>query len=108
MLKFIARFVGFWLIAAALVATVVDGAKSLAAAAVIVTPLGETWATIAALLGGADGAPVAERQAAPWLFELALNGLLSAPTVLVLAGAGIFFLVIGAKRRRPVLGREFA
>ena len=42
MLRFLSRFLGFWLVAAALVAGVVDGAKSIAASALVITPLAET------------------------------------------------------------------
>jgi hypothetical protein len=107
MLRFIARFLGFWLVAAALVAAIVDGAKSIAASAVVMTPLAETWNTIVAL-GGWD-MPAEELPAgAPWPLDIALLWLLAAPTVGILATLGVFFMFAGAKRRRHTIGREFA
>lgn len=107
MLRFIARFVGFWLVAAALVAAIVDGAKSIAASTVVLTPLAETWAAIAAL-GGWEATPEELPANAPWPLDVALPWLLAAPTVGILAALGVFFMFAGAKRRRHTLGREFA
>ena len=47
MLRFLSRFLGFWLVAAAVVMGVVDGAKSIAASAVVTTSLAEVWALVA-------------------------------------------------------------
>jgi hypothetical protein len=107
MLRFIARFLGFWLVAAALVAAIVDGAKSIAASSVVITPLAETWDTIAALAGWqatAEALPAG----APWPLDVALPWLFATPTVGILAPLGVFFMVAGAKRRRHTIGREFA
>jgi hypothetical protein len=106
MLRFLARLLGFWLVAAALVAAVVDGAKSIAASGLVLTPVAETWAALVALAGGEEmsGQTALEM---PWPLDVAFAWLLSAPSVVVLAVVGIFFLVVGAKRRRSSLGREF-
>ena len=103
MLRFLSRFIGFWLIAAALVAAIVDGAKSIAASAVVLTPLAESLAMIGAF-SPADPAA----SAPPWPIDLVLASLLNAPTVAVLAAPGLFFLIAGAKRRRAQFGREYA
>lgn len=106
MFRFASRFLGFWLLAAALVAGVVDGAKSIAASSLVLTSAAETWAMIAAA-GGTQ--PAAEPLAAPWPpVDLALQFLLAAPTVVVLGALGAAFLILGAKRRPPSLSREFA
>ena len=108
MLRFLARFLGFWLVAAALVTAVVDGAKSIAASALVTTPLSEAWAMLLAMAGGgeAPGEPAAAAANGP--LEIALAWLLAAPTVLLLAAPGVALLVIGAKRKRFSIGREFA
>ncbi len=106
MLRFIARFLGFWLIAGALVAAVVDGAKSIAASALVLTPVADTYATLAAL-GKPDGTEIAI-PTAPWPLDVPLAWLMAAPTAVVLAALGVAFLVLGARRRRPFLSREFA
>jgi hypothetical protein len=103
MLRFASRFLGFWLIAAAVVAAVVDGAKSIAASSLVTTSVGETWSTIAALSGNDLAALTA-----PGPLNYLLQLLLAAPTVVALAIPGAVFLVLGAKRRPPSLSREFA
>jgi hypothetical protein len=107
MLRFIARFLGFWLVAGALVAAIVDGAKSIAASALVLTPLSETWSTIAALVG-AEASTDDLSAFVPWPLDVLLTWMLSAPTVVVLAALGVLLLIVGAKRRRPSIGREFA
>jgi hypothetical protein len=108
MLRFISRFVGYWLLAAALVAAVVDGAKSIAASAVVTTPLGQTWTAIEALLTRGDATEAASNSTAPWPLDVALAWLLAAPTAGVAAALGLVLLVAGRKRRAASFGREFA
>jgi hypothetical protein len=102
-LRFVSRFLGFWLLAAGLVAAVVDGAKSIAASALVLTPVAESWAT---LTGGAPAA--AEPSALRWPLNIAVDWLLTAPTVAIVGVLGVLLLILGAKRRPPQLGREYA
>jgi hypothetical protein len=105
MLRFASRFLGFWLVAAAVVAAVVDGAKSIAASALVTTSVGEAWTVIASVAAGDSGAvPLSP----PWPLDLPLQWLLAAPAVVVLGALGAAFLILGAKRRPPSLSREFA
>jgi hypothetical protein len=106
MLRFLARFLGFWLVAAALVAAVVDGAKSIAASALVISPVAATWADLSDLLGRGSGSE-AQWQAA-WPLDTLMRWLISAPSVAVLAVLGVLLLLAGAKRRSPSIGREFA
>ena len=46
MIGFLARFIGLWMIAGALVALVIDGTKTIAASTLTVTPLGQSWYSI--------------------------------------------------------------
>jgi len=108
MLRFIARFLGFWLLAAALVAAIVDGAKSIAASSLVMTPLVESLMTVAQLVGADESAILALPDATPWPLNLVLIWLMVAPTVGALAVPGIALLLVGAKKPRPSLGREFA
>ena len=110
MLRFIARFAGYWLIAAALVAAVVDGAKSIAASALVLTPLAETWATLSANGEGGGEAVVPPSAGAPGAepLDAVVQWLLAAPTAAVLGIIGFLLLAAGRRRRRPALGREFA
>ena len=104
-MRLIARFLGFWLVAAALVAAVVDGAKSIAASAFVTTPLAETWSVLATP-SGTDAASAAA--ALPWPLNILFGWLLAAPTIAVLLVPGVLLLIAGAKRKRHPLGREFA
>ncbi len=108
MLSFLSRFVGVWLIAAALIVSVVDGAKSIAASGLVLTPLAESWATIAALGGGGSPGDAAAASSAPWPVGLIAPWLATAPTAAVLAVLGFVFLAAGRRRRSPYRGREFA
>ena len=105
MLRLLSRFVGVWLIAGALVAGVVDGAKSIAGSSLVLTSLRDSWAGLTALLGEAGSG---EAVAAPWPFDALLNWLLAAPTVAVLVLAGALLLAAGRRRRSAYLAHEYA
>jgi hypothetical protein len=105
MLRFICRFLGVWLLAAGLVTSVIDGAKTLAASELVTTPVAESWALLA---GEAAGAEPREPLAAPWPFDIAAAWLLAAPTALVLFAAAVVLLIVGRRRRPHRLTREFA
>jgi hypothetical protein len=108
MLRLLSRFLGYWLLAAALVAAVVDGAKSIAASAMVTTSVAETWATIQALLAPGEAVEAASSSTPPWPLDFMLNWLLTAPTAVIAATLGLVLLVLGRKRRAASFGREFA
>jgi len=108
MLHTLARFLGIWLLAAALVVAVIDGAKSLAASEVVVTDMAGAMAMVEKVLPGPE-APLEVVTAAPAedqglgpakIFRMA-------PAAPLLALAGVLLLIIGRRRRRHPLGREF-
>ena len=105
MLRFLSRFAGIWLVAAALVAGVVDGAKSIAASRVVLTPLRESWRGLGTLLGGSGGG---EGLTAPWPLDALLDWALSAPTLAVLGVSGVLLLAAGRRRRSAYLSRGYA
>jgi hypothetical protein len=107
MLRLLARFIGYWFVAGAIVMAVVDGAKSIAASALVTTPLAESWAILFAATeetASAAGAPLTLDGPA----GTALNWLFAAPTAAVLAALGFLFLLAGAKRRRALFSHELA
>ena len=108
MLRFLSRFLGYWLLAAALVAAVVDGAKSIAASAMVTTSVAETWATLQALVASGEAVEAASSSTAPWPLDFIANWLLTAPTAVIAATLGLVLLVLGRKRRAASFGREFA
>jgi hypothetical protein len=106
MLRLLSRFIGYWCVAAALVAAVVDGAKSIAASTLVTTPLSESWAMVVSLDKSAGAAPGS--MALPWPLDAVLAWLANVPTVAALAVLGFLFLAAGRKRRPAQFSREFA
>ncbi|HZP21407.1 MAG TPA: hypothetical protein VFB16_14515 [Bauldia sp.] len=102
MLRFLLRFVGLWLIAGSLVAVVVDGARSIAASEVLVTPLGRTWLDLDPASLAATQAFVEqnlEARIGSWLWDPAMLALLAVPTFAFLAVLGGLLAWLGRKRR---------
>ena len=104
MLRFIARFIGFWLFAGGLVAAVIDGTRSIADSQIKLTPLWETLTrsiVAPSQLNLAQGA-VQEHVPVigPWLWDAVVLNLLQLPTSLVLFVLGAVLMVVGRKRRR--------
>lgn len=115
MFGFLARFIGLWFWAGAVVAAIYDGTKSLAASEFVTTPLGVTWFALhGESLNGLQ--VVIERHFADFLFnnigEFAadfayflwnpvIQQMLLAPTWAVLGLFGLFFLWLGRSKHQP-------
>lgn len=99
-MRLIGRLIGLALLAGAFAAAVIDGARSIAASRLIVTPLGETlyWAfpNKMPLLQ-----PFIERQLHPFLWNPILY-VLHAPTWAVLGLLGLALLYALRKRAPPI------
>jgi len=106
MLRFLVRFAGFWVFAAALVAAVIDGAKSIAASEPVLTPLGHAWSQLAPDSLAQAQLAVETELGQPWLWELVAGWLLAAPTWLVLGLLGLILMLLGRRRSRRSLGEE--
>ena len=107
MVRFLLRFFGFWIFAAALVAAVLDGVKSIAASSVAVTPLAATWAALSPGSAEAARAAVAESFGQPLLWSVLNVWVLGAPTALVLGIIGFLLIAAGRKVRHDRFSREF-
>jgi len=96
--KFIFRVIGLWLIAAAIVALVVDGTKSIAASKLVITPLGFTldWMAHDLLIGLKS---VIQNHIHPTLWDPVLQTVLLWPTWAVVAVLGLIFYLIGRRRK---------
>ena len=100
-MKLVARVIGTWMIALALILIVVDGTKSLAANQPVMTSLASYWQ-------GFDMASWAAVQGliASYLEPFAVGDLaeaiLSVPAFAVSGGLGLIALFFGRKRRKPV------
>jgi hypothetical protein len=108
MIRGLLRFVGFWLFAAALVAAVLDGVRSIAASGLVFSPVAETWEWVAPDSLAALRSSIADGLGQPWLWDLVNTWVLGAPTALALGVLGLLLIAAGAKRRRDVFIREFA
>ncbi|MGQ7791075.1 hypothetical protein ACUN0C_01555 [Faunimonas sp. B44] len=106
MLRFIARLLGIWLIAAALVSAVVDAAKSIAASTLVATPLGQIWFQVApGSFTGAENALVNDYSMA-WLWTAIAEWVLPAPAWLVFVLLGAVLLRLGRPKRRHRFDEE--
>lgn len=96
MIRFLVRFLGYGLVAAGFVSLVIDGARSIANSAPVITPLAETLATLLreryALIQ-----PAIERNIHPLLWDPVLLWLTLAPTALVALGLGFLLVRLGAR-----------
>ncbi len=104
MIRFLLRFAGLWILAAGFIFLVYDGTKSIAANAVIVTSLGQTWNDINS--GSLQSLqPALEGHGIVWLWDPVFLSLLRAPTWAVLGVAGIILILLG-RRKKPLIGYE--
>jgi hypothetical protein len=102
MIAFISRFAGLWLIAGALVALVVDGTKTIAGSALVVTPLKQTWTVLGpASLEGLQAfiQDKVETHVGHWIWDPAIQWILALPTWAVLGVIGGWLAYMGRKRR---------
>lgn len=102
MIGFLARFVALWLIAGALVALVIDGAKTIGASALTVTPLGQAWFTLSPSTLMAANKFVqgtVETYIGHWLWDPIIQWILLLPSWAVLGALGGALAYLGRKRR---------
>lgn len=99
MLKFIARLIGLFLLAGAMIAVIVDGATSIGGSHLTFLPFGSLW-----IAAGANSL-AATREfllgIQPWLWDPVVSWILKLPAFLVLGLLGFLFLWAGRKRRNP-------
>ena len=105
MFRLIARFFGFWIFAAALIALVHDGARSIAASSLVVTSLGELWFSISAPTLNLTQA-VIERYIGSFLWDPVLLSILKAPAAVVLMVIALIFAFFGWRPRRVNAGLD--
>jgi hypothetical protein len=103
MIRFVLRFIGFLCLAAGFIFLIYDGTKSIADHAIIVTKLSEFWENVHA--PSLQLVRVSAERHAPWLVDPVLNGVLTAPTWLVLSVVAAVLILLGRKKR-PLIGYE--
>lgn len=102
MIRFLFRFIGLILLAAAFILVIYDGTKSIAANRLYITSLRDLWETInPASLAGLR--PLIEPYAGGLLWDPAAVAVLAAPSWSLLAGFGVLFMLLG-RRKKPLIG----
>lgn len=100
-MRFLLRLVGYLLLAGGFVSLVIDGARSIANSALLLTPLGET---LLALLGPRylQLKPLVERGIHPLLWDPVLLNLTLLPTALVALLLGFLMVRLGTPREEQI------
>lgn len=102
MIRFLFRFLGVLILAAAFILLVYDGAKSIADSRVYIYKLGQLWNDIhAPSLQNLQG--LIETHLTVWLWDPIMLTLLDQPAWLVLGVIGILFVLLG-RRKKPLIG----
>lgn len=93
-MRLIFRLMGTWFLGAALVLIIVDGTKTLAANALVMTSLADGWQVIHAQ-SYVFMVEMAEQNGQSWMWDIASTTLLSWPAWAVIGVPGILFAIIG-------------
>jgi hypothetical protein len=98
MIGFVSRFVGLWFVAGALVAIVVDAARSIGASALTMTPLGAALFTLApsSLVAAQE---FVQQKIGGWVWDPLIQWILLLPTWAVLGAIGFLLTYLGRRRR---------
>lgn len=101
MVHFIFRSVGIWLIAAAVIAGVVDGMKSIATTRIVMTSTAQFWVLVSPTT--LASAQATARRMLPGVWDQVVSPALQVPVWGVFLGFGILFMVLGLRRRRDFI-----
>lgn len=102
MLRVIVRFIGLMLLAAGFAALVIDGARSIASNAIVLTSLGEMFAQ--ALPKSFPGWQSAiDKKFGPWAWDPFMTTLLAMPNWLAAAALGALLFLL-TRRRQVQIG----
>jgi hypothetical protein len=102
MFRFLLRFIGLWMLAAAFIFLVYDGAGWVANGVLNSMQLGTLWASIhqnSLLLLQ----PAVERHVAGWLWNPVIMTILEQPVWLVFGVIGVVLILLGRKKK-PLIG----
>lgn len=98
MIRFLFRFIGFWLLAGGFVSLIVDGTRSIAAAGLVFTSAGDAWFALSP--GSLEQAEKSGRAGMPLVWNNAILPLLSLPAFVLLVVLGVVLMSIGRVRER--------
>ncbi len=101
MIRFLFRFLGVLILAAAFILLVYDGAKSIADSRIYIYKLGQLWTDIhAASLQSLQA--LVEQHLTVWFWNSIMLTLLDQPAWLVLGVVGILFILLGRRKKRLI------
>lgn len=101
MFRFLARVLGLWMLAGAFVAAVVDGMRTIAASAFVVTSSLSAWSDLApSSLGASRGLVEARIGAGVW--QAFADTVLALPVWGLLGLVGIALVALGRPRPAPI------
>lgn len=104
MLRVIVRFIGLMLLAAGFAALVIDGARSIASNAIVLTSLGEMFAqTLPKSFPTWQQA--IDKKFGAWAWDPLMTSLLAMPNWLAAAGLGALLFLL-TRRRRVQIGQS--
>ena len=101
MIRFAFRFFGMLLLAGGFAALLYDGTRTIAANAIAITPLSDTWNNFHST--SLQTLQNAVERSMPFLWDPVMRTVLAAPTCLVFAVLGLLLMLIGRKKK-PVIG----
>ncbi|MGI3125198.1 hypothetical protein [Nitratireductor sp. PBL-C9] len=99
MFRLIFRILALFALAVAVVMAVIDATRSIAASALIITPLGESWFSVSPDTLNLSQALI-QRYTFPVIWDPAIIYILTLPGWLVFAVLALLFHAIGYRRKR--------
>lgn len=99
MIRFVFRVLGMAALSIAVILAVLDGARTVAASKLVLTPLGTSWFSVSPdTLNGTQAA--VQRYLHPAIWDPFMIWILNQPGALVMAILAAIFYMLGNKRRR--------
>ena len=100
MIRALFRYIGYLLLAVAFIALVLDGVAFLATGELKFVIAGKTWTDLAPASLNQFQFAVQEHLGLIWFWDNVVQKLLLQPTAAVLAGFGLFFCLIGRRKKK--------
>jgi len=100
MIRSFLRLIGYLLLSLAFIALVLDGVAILANGEVRFAIAGQTWTDIAPASLNQVQFAIQEHLGLVWLWDVVLQWILLQPTAAVIAGLGLFFCLLGRRRKK--------
>jgi len=103
MIRFVFRFLGLWILAAAFLLFVYDGTKSIAGNMLYKTDVESLWNSLITITPQELGKAKIEQFVGDWLWDPVILTVLHAPAFVLFFAIGCLFILIGRKKK-PLIG----